>query len=260
MKYIYCITGYSGSGKDTMYKELQKRFNLPLLPTYSNRPKRSDNENSSTKCIGKEEFQKIIDSNNFIECRSYTVTDGSGKNMNWRYLTPIPDTSKSYYLIASFDQMIGVHDCLPKDKMRLIPIVLDVHDSILLIRTIIRQFGPDYTDLAIKQTYDYTYHCPTLSLRVDECDNAAIELCNRFIRDHKWKSEFDTIPSPLHFKNNSNNEKEVAASQIANYMRSVSWHHSKKFNGYLIDDITDFLDQASKAMQERLILQKTMII
>ena len=45
MRKIFCIIGETGSGKDTLIKEMSKKFNIPQVVSYTTRPKRENEEN-----------------------------------------------------------------------------------------------------------------------------------------------------------------------------------------------------------------------
>lgn len=58
LKNLYCIVGHSGSGKTTIVEELQKRFGYIPLASYTDRPKRHENETGHV-FLSTEEFNML---------------------------------------------------------------------------------------------------------------------------------------------------------------------------------------------------------
>lgn len=77
MSKIIILVGCSSSGKDTLVKELIKRYNyIPIISTTS-RPKRINEKNGvEYNFVSKEEIIKGIKNNEFIEYRCYKVANG----------------------------------------------------------------------------------------------------------------------------------------------------------------------------------------
>ena len=69
MNSLYIFCGESGSGKTTIQTMLQKQRGLTLLPSYTTRPKRYENEDNHT-FVTDEEFNKLTD------IIAYTEFDG----------------------------------------------------------------------------------------------------------------------------------------------------------------------------------------
>ena len=57
---IYLIVGRSGSGKTTIAEELERKYGLKSIQSYTTRPKRSDNETGHI-FVSDEEFDKLTD-------------------------------------------------------------------------------------------------------------------------------------------------------------------------------------------------------
>ena len=57
-KNIFLVMGESGSGKDTITKELSNKYGLKVLKSYTTRPKRYDDEDTHI-FISEEEFDNL---------------------------------------------------------------------------------------------------------------------------------------------------------------------------------------------------------
>ena len=66
---LVILSGVSGSGKDTIKKELIKRMNnVESLPSYTSREKRPEEEEGKTYCyVTKSEFEEMIKNGDFYE-------------------------------------------------------------------------------------------------------------------------------------------------------------------------------------------------
>lgn len=66
---LVILSGVAGAGKDTIKKELIKRFdNVESLPSYTSRPKREgDVEGQTYNFVTREEFEKKIENGEFYE-------------------------------------------------------------------------------------------------------------------------------------------------------------------------------------------------
>ena len=66
---LVILSGVAGAGKDTIKKELIKRMeNVESLPSYTSRPQRpGDEEGKTYNFVSKEEFEKMIENNEFYE-------------------------------------------------------------------------------------------------------------------------------------------------------------------------------------------------
>ena len=59
-KYIFLIVGCSGSGKTTITEQLEQRYGLKSIQSYTTRPKRYEDESGHT-FVSDEEFDKLTD-------------------------------------------------------------------------------------------------------------------------------------------------------------------------------------------------------
>jgi len=65
---IFIVSGPSGVGKDTIIKEILKKFpELVMVKSYTTRPKRKSNEVGNRYFVSEEEFKKLIDRGELIE-------------------------------------------------------------------------------------------------------------------------------------------------------------------------------------------------
>lgn len=67
---IYLIVGRSGSGKTTIAEELEKKYGLKSIQSYTTRPKRSENETGHI-FISDEEFDNLTDMVAYTEFNNY---------------------------------------------------------------------------------------------------------------------------------------------------------------------------------------------
>lgn len=77
---IYCILGMSGVGKSTIAKKISMRLNMPIIVSYTSRPKRpGEIEGIDYHYVDNKYFDDNLD--DFIEKRDYTVYNG----LVWKY-------------------------------------------------------------------------------------------------------------------------------------------------------------------------------
>lgn len=243
MRYLFCITGYGASGKDTFLKELQNFINIKTFPTYSDRPARSDDENSSTYCISIEDFDRNIDIGFFIETRSYvtnTIPEKRGQRNIWRYATPdivksMPDNSVAA-MVTSFDQFCNIYNAAP-DELCAIPIVMDTSKSLILHRSLTRLFGTtNINDLDTD--------------RLNECDHMVKEVASRFLRDLEQQKDIENIPPyPFKYKNNTIDELKANVYQLG--MAILKYNYLGVFGSLNGVDFYDSMNQLKKFMDSR---------
>ena len=84
MGHIFYLMGKSSSGKDTIYKEIQKRIvTLHQIVLYTTRPIRVGEEDGKEYFFVKEEQQKkLAEEGKIIELRAYNTIHGV-----WKYFT-----------------------------------------------------------------------------------------------------------------------------------------------------------------------------
>lgn len=242
MRYLFCITGYGASGKDTCLKELQNFINIKTFPTYSDRPARGDDENSSTCCISIEDFDRNIDIGFFIETRSYvtnTIPEKRGQRNIWRYATPdivksMKDNSVAA-MVTSFDQFCNIYDTAP-DELCAIPIVMDTSKSLILQRSLTRLFGTaDINNLD--------------NDRLNDCDHMAKEVASRFLRDLEQQRDIENIPHPFKYKNNTINDLKDNVYQLG--MTILKYNYLGVFGSLNRVEFNDSMNQLKKFMDNR---------
>lgn len=82
------LTGKSGSGKDTIKKELVKNYGYKNIVTYTSRPKRrGEKDGVDYHFISEEEFKEKIEEGFFAEYKEYPVQNGDV----WYYGCSIKD-------------------------------------------------------------------------------------------------------------------------------------------------------------------------
>lgn len=243
MNCIFCIVGYSGSGKDTLLKELKKKIDLPVLNTISDRPKRPNEKPGTTICVSMQELNRKIHDGELLEIRTYTTEyrgdDTKDNSYDWTYGTELPTENTSYYAVTSYDQMINIYDRIKNDETlnyQVVPIVVDVHKSILLVRTINRIYGTSFIRDACNG-----YICLD-DMYLDKYDSMTGELCGRLVRDFKQQGDLEKINSRLKFRNNGIDDIAINANNICGYIKSITKHRAKNFNLVRFEDINKQLD------------------
>ena len=146
---IFYIMGKSASGKDTIYRELQKIYtNLRTVVPYTTRPVRSgETEGVEYHFITEEALQDLEESGKLIEKRTYKTVFGP-----WSYGTVDDgqiDLEKSDYLmIGTLESYRSTSDYFGREQM--IPLYIEVEDGVRLSRAVERerrQEHPKYDEL-----------------------------------------------------------------------------------------------------------------
>lgn len=99
---IIILTGKSASGKDSLLNYFVEHYGYKTLMSSTDRPMRNGETNGKEYNFRtKEEFDKKIKNNDFIEYRAYTTTV-NGKEDIWRYGSekPIDLNKKSKYIMV----------------------------------------------------------------------------------------------------------------------------------------------------------------
>ncbi len=94
---IYCIMGMSGTGKTTIAREVSKKTKVPIIVSYTSRPKRQGEEDHvDYNFVDSNYFDDNFD--DFLDIRQYTVADGSV----WKYgykKSDFKDKNKDYIIV-----------------------------------------------------------------------------------------------------------------------------------------------------------------
>lgn len=147
---IFCIMGKSGSGKDTILKEINKieDLNLKTIVTYTTRPKRN-NETYGIEYffIDKEKLEEFKEEGKIIECRTYDTVHGK-----WYYLTvddgQINLEKNNYIVIVTLEAYSYFRKYFGDDK--LVPLYIYLDDGIRLERALKREkeeLKPNYNEM-----------------------------------------------------------------------------------------------------------------
>lgn len=141
MMNIFYIMGRSGSGKDTIYKELLKSSRLSGLEfkqviLHTTRPMRQgEKDGREYYFITDEQFEDMRSNNKFVEIREYNTVNGV-----WKYGTSIDSFNQDGYYIG-----IGTLESFAKLKDKfgnnIKEIFIKVDEDKLLQRTILRATG-----------------------------------------------------------------------------------------------------------------------
>lgn len=135
---IYCIMGKSASGKDTVYKELLRRFpELRTYVMYSTRPKREGEQDGVTyHFVSEEELSAFEKAGKLIEKRVYHTMLGP-----WTYATvddgQIDLSAHDYLMLATPEAYQGIRRYFGTDRVR--DIYIEVEDGERLLRAIRRE-------------------------------------------------------------------------------------------------------------------------
>lgn len=152
---IYCLMGKSGSGKDTVFREIKKRTNLIPVVIYTTRPKRAGETNGQDYFfVDSSRISTFEKEGKLIECRSYNTVHGV-----WEYATVDDgqiDLSKgSYIMITTLDAFRNILKYFGKEHV--VPVYLWVEDGLRLERAIMReknQPDPKYAELCRRYLAD----------------------------------------------------------------------------------------------------------
>ena len=157
---IFCIMGKSGSGKDTILKELVEDKGLSLKPviSYTTRPIRHNEQNGiEYNFIDELVLKKYHAAGKVIERRDYNTINGI-----WSYCT-IDDgqidlqTESSYILILTLEAYKNLQHYF--GSQHVVPIYIAVDDGIRLERAINRekqQSKPNYEEVCRRFLADST--------------------------------------------------------------------------------------------------------
>lgn len=138
-KTIFCIFGPSGSGKDSITKDVLKALpELAFIIPLTTRPKRTGEEYGKDYFfITKEKMEAMIEKNQLMEHRKYDVIVDGEKDV-WYYGTEIPSGQNS--LIIGTPEVINSLQKFCEEKhYRLFSIYLLVEEEELLLRMIQRE-------------------------------------------------------------------------------------------------------------------------
>lgn len=135
---IYCIMGKSASGKDTVYKELLRRFpDLRTYVMYSTRPMREGEKDGVTyHFVDEDRLRQYEEQGKLIEKRVYHTMLGP-----WTYATvddgQIDPESHDILMLTTPEAFIKLCAYFGRDRVR--DIYIEVEDGERLLRAINRE-------------------------------------------------------------------------------------------------------------------------
>lgn len=145
---IFCLMGKSSSGKDTLFRELQKELRFSTLVPYTTRPIREGEQDGiEYHFITEEEVEKLRMQGRVIELRTYHTVHGV-----WKYLTvddrQVDLSSQNYLMIGTVEAYLKLRDYY--GEKHLVPIYIEVDNGVRLQRALDRerkQAKPKYSEL-----------------------------------------------------------------------------------------------------------------
>ncbi len=179
---IYYMMGKSSSGKDTLYREVMKRFpGLGKVVSYTTRPMR-EGESSGVQYhfVDESELNRLEAEGKVIELRAYDTIHGI-----WKYFT-VDDGQIDLYHNSYL--MIGTLESYEKMQMyygagRVVPIYIEIDDGIRLERALKRersQTRPKYKEMCRRFLADEEDFCEEnlMRLGIDKrFENTDMETC-----------------------------------------------------------------------------------
>jgi guanylate kinase len=189
---IFCLMGKSSTGKDTIYRELFARGQLPVkkIIPYTTRPIREGEENGNEYFFcTEEEVKKLEAQGKIIELRAYNTVYGV-----WKYFTAcdgqIQLPGNSYLLIGTLETYKKLRDYF--GGAYVVPIYIEVEDGERLIRAIGRERSQDTPKYA--------------------------EMCRRFLADDADFSEENLHDAGIEIRF-ENRVLEDTIEQVESYIR-----------------------------------------
>lgn len=147
---IFYIMGKSSTGKDTVFKRLQKEKSLGLhtIVSYTTRPIRAGEKDGETyHFIDEKKLAQLEKEGRIIEKRFYETVYGP-----WYYLTVFDEQidleRQNYIMIGTIESYVKTQDFF--GKKYLVPIYIEVDDGIRLSRALNRerrQKSPKYSEM-----------------------------------------------------------------------------------------------------------------
>lgn len=155
---IFAIMGKSGSGKDSVLKQLMKDSvmseSLHPLVTYTTRPMRpGETEGVEYHFVSAADFSKIRANDAVLEYREYETENGI-----WTYFTVLPEDykEKDYIVIASPKQAISYKRAVGADNFA--ALYITVADSLRIQRCLSRELEgkQDFKEMCRRYLADET--------------------------------------------------------------------------------------------------------
>lgn len=185
---IYYMMGKSSSGKDTLYREVMKRFpGLGKVVSYTTRPLR-EGERSGVQYhfVDEAELNRLEAEEKVVELRAYHTVHGV-----WKYFTvddgQIDLYHKSYLMIGTLESYEKMRTYYGAEQM--IPIYIEVDDGVRLERALKReqsQTQPKYKEMCRRFLADEEDFCEEnlRRLGIDKrYENTDMETCLKKITE-----------------------------------------------------------------------------
>ena len=138
MRKLYVIMGKSGSGKDSVFKELLNKFpKLKKVLLYTSRPPRHGEEDGVDYLFKSDsEIKDLIKSGKTAEYRSYNISN----NISWIYATPInlPSGNNDCITINTLDGYRLIKKYI-NENIEIIPIYIYCSNFNRLFRSLLRE-------------------------------------------------------------------------------------------------------------------------
>lgn len=188
---IFCLMGKSSSGKDTLFRALQRELRFSVIVPYTTRPIREGEQDGvEYHFITEEEVEKLRAQGRVIELRTYHTVHGV-----WKYLTvddrQVDLSSENYLMIGTVEAYRKLRDYY--GEKHLVPIYIEVDNGIRLQRALDRernQVNPKYS-----------------------------EMCRRFLADEEDFSR-DRLREAGITKKFVNEDLETTKQELISYIRS----------------------------------------
>lgn len=192
---LFCLSGVSGSGKDTIKSGIGSYRGIIPLVYYTTRPIRpGEVDGREYNFSTEDDFQKELQDGNILEYREYNANFG---HCVYYTLCSQLSVDKNYIVTSSIDQSVKYIDALGRQAV--CPIYISVDEYMLLNRLLTRtQFT----------TKDYT------------------EMCRRFLDDRETYNKYRFMIGSWPTVDNSGDLDNC----IANIKKVIDFHLSSKEN------------------------------
>ena len=190
---FYIVIGKSASGKDRIYKELQKDSLLSLKPMilYTTRPMREGESSGKEYYFTDETKMRELDhSGRIIESRVYDTVFGK-----WYYFTADEgqfDDRSDFLGIGTLESYVRIRDYFGRD--RVVPLYIECENKTRLLRAIERE--------STQKTPEYK------------------EVCRRYLADEEDFSEEKLAQAGITERFDNSSELENCVEAIRNYIRT----------------------------------------
>ncbi len=191
---IILIMGPSNSGKDTIYKLIKEKLNIPLeeIILYTTRPMRKNEQNAREYYfVNEEEMNNMLNNNLIIERRCYDTVHGK-----WYYFTSKKEFNLEKYNYIGLNTLVGLDQYLKYfKKENIISLYIEVEKGERLQRAINRE----------KKLENADYE----------------EMCRRFLADSIDFSEEELSKRPITAIIDNNGSLENTMKQVEKILQKT---------------------------------------